>query len=480
VIELGLIPAAGAGVRAYPKSQWIPKPLLEVGGRTLIERNVAILRDQLGIRRIVVVVGHLGEQIREVLGDGKAVGVELEYVRCDDPGVGLARGMLLAEPILDRPFVTLLADELYLGSNHGALEEPAGAYLAVCGIHRTADRRSIQKNYSVALEDDRIVGLVEKPVEVDSDLLGCGTYLFSPAIFDRIRDTPPSPRSGRVELTDVIGRAAEEGEPVLPFFLAGEYVNVNSVEDYNSANYLARSLAFPEATVVVVIPTFREEETIGEVVHDFLAHPKVREVVVVDNSSPDRTASRAREAGARVELVSAQGYGDTIRGGLDHAQGDIVVVTEADHSFRSRDLGKLLEYLKDADMVIGTRTTRELIEQGANMQGVVRWANVLVGKLIEALWWGQEPRFTDVGCTFRALWPETWRAIRERTRGTGPEFAPEMMIEVLRARRRVLEVPVSYFPRSGGESKHSQSFIHLARTALRMLALVFRKRLGFD
>ena len=59
----------------------------------------------------------------------------------------------------------------------------------------------------------------------------------------------------------------------------------------------------------------------------------------------------ARQAGARVETVRLKGYGDTIRHGLDCAEGDILVVAEADYSFRARDLSKLLEYLKDADMV---------------------------------------------------------------------------------------------------------------------------------
>jgi glycosyltransferase involved in cell wall biosynthesis len=94
--------------------------------------------------------------------------------------------------------------------------------------------------------------------------------------------------------------------------------------------------------------------------------------VVVNNSSRDRTAEVACEHGARVESVSLKGYGDSIKHGLDNAVGDILIITEADHSFRAKDLDKLLEYLKDADMVIGTRTTREMIAQGANMRGPVR------------------------------------------------------------------------------------------------------------
>jgi NDP-sugar pyrophosphorylase family protein len=456
----------------------MPKVLLEIAGVPLIERNIVILRDQLGITDIVVVVGYLADQIRASLGDGARLGVRLRYVDCPDPKVGLARGVLLAEPLLQRPFVTLLGDELYLGSNHRDLVEPEGSYFAVCGVRRTTDPHLIQKNYGVALDPSgqRIVDLEEKPAEVKSDLIGCGTWVLTPAMFGRIRNAQPNPKSGRVELIDVIAAAAREGEVVRPFFLEGDYLNVNSIEDYNYANYVARSRSFADYRVSVVIPAYNEEDSIGHVVADFAA--AAHEVLVVDNSSKDRTAEVARARGARVETVSCTGYGDTIAWGLDHAIGDILVVVEADYSFRAKDLNKFLEYLKDADMVIGTRTTREMIEQGSNMGGLLRLGNIVVGKIIELLWWSQEPRFTDVGCSYRAIWRESWRAIRDRVRAVGPEFSPEMMIEVLRARRRVVEIPISYHPRLGGESKHSAGLRKVSKTALRMLRLIFAKRFG--
>ena len=172
------------------------------------------------------------------------------------------------------------------------------------------------------------------------------------------------------------------------------------------------------------------------------------------------------------------GYGDTIRYGLDRAIGDILVVVEADHSFKSRDLSKLLEYLKDADIVIGTRTTKEKIEQGANMRGLLRWGNVVVAKGVEVLWWKQQPRFTDVGCSYRAFWRETYQAIRPLLRGVGPELSPEMMIAVLQVNKRIIEVPVSYHQRIGGESKHSASYFKISQTALRMLRTILRQRFG--
>jgi glycosyltransferase involved in cell wall biosynthesis len=214
------------------------------------------------------------------------------------------------------------------------------------------------------------------------------------------------------------------------------------------------------------------------VINDFIDH--VDEVFVVDNSSSDNTAQISRDLGARVETVQLKGYGDTIKYGLDHAKGEILIIVEADYSFRSRDLYKILEYLKDADMVMGTRTTREMIEQGANMREIVRWGNVFVAKLVELLWWGQEPRFTDVGCTYRGIWRESYLKFRDRLTGTGPEFSPEMMVEALRARQRVIEIPISYYPRVGGVSKHSESIWKIARTALRMLRKILSRRFNLE
>ncbi len=473
-VRTAVLPAAGRGVRAYPKTQFIPKVMLEVAGKPLVQRNLEMLRDQLGIRDFVVIVGHLAEQITALLGDGSKFGVAVRYVTCPDPSVGLARGLHLTKPLVDGPFIVVLADELYLGSNHAELLAPADPWEAAIALLETDDLRAIRKNYAVVVADGRVQTVEEKPEHLPNRLLGCGTYLFRPSIFDAIERTAPSKKSGRVELTDALQTLIRDGKAVRPFFLRGRYFNINSVEDQNSANYQVRSDEFPRYRTSVVIPAWNEAGSIGTVIADFAPH--VSEIVVADNCSTDGTAKIAADLGARVSSKPLRGYGDALRHGMEQATGDIIVLVEADHSFRAKDLGKLLEYMKDADMVIGTRTTRQMIEQGTNMRGPVRWANVAVGKLIEMLWWSQEPRFTDVGCTYRAIWSDVYRRIRDGLTGIGPEFSPELMIEVLRQHRRVIEIPVSYFPRFAGESKHSASFRHLARTAIKMLRLVMRKR----
>src|SRR5512136_315329 len=90
-----LIPAAGRGVRAYPKTTHLSKVMLEIDGIPIIERNVNLLRDQLGIRDIVIIIGYMGDQIRSYLGNGERHGVRISYIACPNPDVGLARGILL-------------------------------------------------------------------------------------------------------------------------------------------------------------------------------------------------------------------------------------------------------------------------------------------------------------------------------------------------------------------------------------------------
>lgn len=475
---LAVIAAAGRGRRIHPRSENVPKVLLQVAGKPLLVRNVELLRDAMGIRRILVVVGHLGDAVRAALGDGQALGVAVQYVESLDVDGGLGTVFASVEPHVHEPFVLLLGDELYLRSNHAALTALEAPYVAVCTLSASDDEELIAKNYTVQLDGERIVRLVEKPAAPLSPYVGCGTFLFSPEIFAYARDLERSPRTGRFEVTDAIDRAARAGAPVLSFVLAGEYLNVNSVEDLNTANFLARSAEFSSSRVSVIIPAYNEAASIGRVVREF--RPRVDEVVVMDNCSADGTAELARAAGATVYSRPLRGYGDALRQGMDVAHGDILVLVEADGTFAVRDLGKLLEYLKDADMVIGTRTTRQMIHQGANMDGLLRWGNVVVAKLIEALWWSYEPRLTDVGCTYRAIWRDSYRQVRPYLTRDDAAFSPELMIEVVRSQQRLIEVPVHYFRRRGGESKHSASRWRSMLTGLRMLELIARKRLNLS
>ncbi len=235
-----------------------------------------------------------------------------------------------------------------------------------------------------------------------------------------------------------------------------------------------------QGQVTVVVPCYNEEGTIGAVVAEYLAQSGVDRVLVVDNNSRDGSAAAARAAGAEVLAETRQGYGEALRAGLSHGAatgGDILVVTEADGSFRASDIPKLLAYLPDCALVLGTRTTRQMVEQGANMDWYLRWGNVAMAKLLELFWFlPHEPRLTDVGCSYRAIWGRHWVALAPHLRESGPSFSPEMICEAYRQGLRVIEIPVHYGRRLGGESKHSRSLMQISRTAWRMFKTICRKR----
>lgn len=476
--RIGVIPAAGKGVRIYPKTKTIPKVMLEIGGKPILQRNVELLRDELGVKDIYIVVNYLGHVIKNYFGDGSKFGVRIKYVLNNDMSKGLINSIYVMKDYVKTNFIVILGDEIYVNSGHRRLVKLLDReFDAVIGIKKGGSVGEIKKNYSVETKNRKVVSLVEKPERIVNDYIGCGTYVFTPKIFEYIEKTPKSKSSGVVELTNVIDKIAREGD-VLPFFLEGDYVNVNTPEDLNYANYVWKDLNFDTYKITVIIPAYNEEKTIADVVDDFKSSRYVHEVMVVDTNSTDKTDKIAREHGADVITKGSilSGYGEKLKHAMDQTKNDMMILTEADGSFRAKDIPKMLEYLKDADMVVGTRTTRQMIEQGANMDWFLRWGNVFLGKLIEVLWWNQEPRFTDVGCTYRALWKDAFERIKENLHAKGPEFSPEMMIEILRARKRVVEIPVSYYMRRGGESKHSKSKIKSFKTGLKMLSLILKKR----
>src|SRR5436190_6740752 len=195
-------------------------------------------------------------------------------------------------------------------------------------------------------------------------------------------------------------------------------------------------------TVSIVLPAYNEEQYIRPAVEDFFLDGVVDEVIVVDNNSRDRTAAEASATRARVVRETAQGYGHALRRGLREATGDIVIMAEPDGTFVGRDVLKLLAYSEDFEMVCGTRTTRELIWEQANMGWFMRVGNWAVAKLIQVLFDG--PSLSDCGCTLRLTHrPALARFADELTVG-GSHFLPEMVILGLKRGLRIIEVPVNY------------------------------------
>jgi glycosyltransferase involved in cell wall biosynthesis len=225
--------------------------------------------------------------------------------------------------------------------------------------------------------------------------------------------------------------------------------------------------------VSIVLPAYNEEQYIRSAVEDFFSTGIVDEVVVVDNNSRDRTAAETRQTPARLITEPAQGYGNALRRGLREATGDLIIMAEPDGTFIGRDVVKLLAYAEDFDMVCGTRTTRELIWEQANMGWFLRVGNWAVAKMIQFLYDG--PSLSDCGCTLRLTRREALSRIENDLTVGGSHFLPQMVIAGLKRGLRVIEVPVNYRGRVG-DSKITGTLRGTLRTGFRMIALILGSR----
>jgi glycosyltransferase involved in cell wall biosynthesis len=226
-------------------------------------------------------------------------------------------------------------------------------------------------------------------------------------------------------------------------------------------------------TVSIVLPAYNEEQYIRSAVEDFFSTGVVDEVLVIDNNSRDGTAREARQTRARVVAETAQGYGHALRRGLREASGDFIIMAEPDGTFVARDVLKLLAYAEDFDMVCGTRTTRELIWEQANMGWFLRVGNWWVAKMIQLLYGA--PSLSDCGCTLRLTRRDALARIQDDLTIGGSHFLPQMVIAGLQRGLRIIEVPVNYRGRVG-DSKITGTFEGALRTGLRMIALILGSR----
>ncbi len=230
---------------------------------------------------------------------------------------------------------------------------------------------------------------------------------------------------------------------------------------------------FQNQRVSVVFPAYNEADNISVAVRDFLDTGVVDEVVVVDNNSVDNTAKLAESAGAVVVHEPKQGYGNALQRGLREAAGDLIVMAEPDGTFIGKDIHKLLAYADDFDMVCGTRTTKELIWDNANMGWFLRQGNLVVAKLLEFLFDG--PSLSDCGCTMRLIKRNALnRFIGQLTVG-GSHFLPEMVILALHHGIRIIEISVNYRSREG-TPKITGTLKGTLTTGIDMILLILRYR----
>lgn len=203
--------------------------------------------------------------------------------------------------------------------------------------------------------------------------------------------------------------------------------------------------------VSVVIPTFNEEDSIRiciEKIKRAFEENDIRGEILVADNSQDRTPEIAKELGAKVVTPDKLGYGYAYLNGFKHASGRYIVIGDADDTYDFMEMPKLLRPLQDgeADLVIGSRFKGE-IKKGAMPLLHKHIGNPVLTGFLNFFF---KVGVSDAHCGFRAFTREALERMNLKSRGM--EFASEMVVEAVRKKLRIKEVPITYYKRKG-ESK---------------------------
>jgi NDP-sugar pyrophosphorylase family protein len=233
----GVILAAGKGSRIQPLNLYLPKPLLPVCNKPIIHYQLEDMR-KIGVQDVIIVVGHLKEEIISYFGNGSSLGLRLRYVE-QQKALGIAHAVAQLENEVQSPFILFLGDIFLVPEDLQAMERmfwerQAGAVLAV---KREKNPEYIRRNFAVILHaSGTVTRVIEKPRYLGTDLKGCGAYIFDLAIFDAIRRTPRTAQRDEYEITNSIQILIDDGYPVYPAEVIEWDMNITYAADLLECN----------------------------------------------------------------------------------------------------------------------------------------------------------------------------------------------------------------------------------------------------
>ena len=217
--------------------------------------------------------------------------------------------------------------------------------------------------------------------------------------------------------------------------------------------------------ICVVIPAYNEEASIQQVVNDYRHHKFVKDVIVIDNHSDDRTVELARKCGAKIITKNKNmGYAHSWVIGLREAlntDANLIIMTEADATLSSIDLDKMLPYIQHCDVIHGSRQVQILTEDDNLRQEAIHvWGNYFLSKLIQLKYLNLVHlgivNMNDIGTGHRMYRRKAIEAVQNQFTYSGTDlpvagvaFPIYLTMKLLENDFRIIEVPITYKKRAG-------------------------------
>jgi len=220
-----VILAGGLGTRLQPYTFFIPKPMLPLGNKPLLEYIIEWVKNSGGIDNIVVCVSYLHRTIEDYFEDGGRFGVEIEYARSERP-LATAGQLKTAEKLLNEPFVCVYGDSVYEFDLRkmikGHKESKAFVSMAVMAYATKLKYGFIDIN-----NHDKVTSWREKP-EI-SGMINIGSYVIEPEFLTII------PKSGSFGMDDAVRQALEQKKIVKAFKIDGGFIDIGDKKSYLDA-----------------------------------------------------------------------------------------------------------------------------------------------------------------------------------------------------------------------------------------------------
>ncbi len=220
-----VILAGGLGTRLQPYTFFIPKPMLPLGNKPLLEYIIEWVKNAGGIDNIVVCVSYLHRTIEDYFEDGARFGVDIEYARSERP-VATAGQLKTAEKLLDEPFVCVYGDSVYEFNLRKMIREHMESK-AFVSMALLAYSTKLKYGFIDMNGQDKVTAWREKP-EI-SGLINIGCYVMEPEFLKLI------PKSGSFGMDEAVRKALEQKKTVKGFRIDTGFIDIGDKKSYLDA-----------------------------------------------------------------------------------------------------------------------------------------------------------------------------------------------------------------------------------------------------
>lgn len=227
--------------------------------------------------------------------------------------------------------------------------------------------------------------------------------------------------------------------------------------------------------ICVVVPAFNEEKSIEKVVLDFKKQKFVSHVLVIDNNSSDNTTFLAQKTGAIViSKKENKGYPHSVLLGLKESlktNCNVILFADADRTYNGYDVEKMVSYLPNADMILGSRYTQILSEKHNQNSLLHIWGNMFLAKLIQIKYFNLKHlgavSLTDVGCSMRLIRRNCLEEIIPLLSNENSEYPIasnsiqlHMTMLAIENNFRLVEIPITFNKRDGESKLRTDEFFN--------------------